>query len=152
MLIQGRIRTALLLLLFACSKSIMLKAQQTGPTCLAAERDLARPLLIFASKPDDPQLEIQLRTLKEHAAEAHDRQIVTIALPYGNPGTSALQLSAAEAEAVRRRFHVAPGEFQVILLGKDGGPKLRSKKPLSMRRLEETIDSMPMRRAEIRGR
>ncbi len=126
--------------------------QTQGITTLDALRDRARPLLIFAAKPDDPQLEIQVRTLSEHAAEAHERDLVPVALPYNNPSPTPVQFSATDAEAVRRRFHVAPGDFAVILVGKDGGAKLRSAKPLSMKKLIETIDAMPMRQDEMRGR
>lgn len=126
--------------------------QQTGLTTLAQQRGQTRPLLIFAARPGDPQMGIQLRILDEHAAEAHDRDIVGIALPYNSPGPSALQLSATDAEAARRRFHVAPGDFTVLLLGKDGGAKLRSSKPISIRKLEDTIDAMPMRKDEMRDK
>lgn len=126
--------------------------QMQGVTTLDALHGRARPLLIFASKPDDPQLEIQLRTLNEHAAEAHERDLVAIALPYNNPSPTPLQLSNSDAEAARRRFHVAPGDFAVILVGKDGGAKLRSAKPLTMQKLTETIDAMPMRQEEMRGK
>ena len=115
-------------------------------------RDRVRPLLIFAPKPDDPQLEIQIRTLNEHAAETRDRDLVAIALPYNNPSPTTAQLSATDAEAVRRRFHVDPGDFRVILIGKDGGEKLRAKKPLPMEKLIETIDAMPMRQDEVRAK
>lgn len=40
----------------------------------------------------------------------------------------------------------------VILIGKDGGAKLRSEKPLSMAKLQETIDAMPMRQDEMNGK
>ena len=127
-------------------------AQVIGMTTLQNLRDNSRPLLVFAPQPNDPQLQIQLRTLREHEAEAHDRDLVAIALPYNNPSPTAAQLSPEEAEAVRRRFHVAPPDFVVILLGKDGGAKLRSSKPLSMEKLNETIDAMPMRQDEMRGK
>ena len=118
---------------------------------LRALKDRARPLLIFAAGPEDPQLEIQLRTLGEHAAEAHDRDLVIIALPYRSPSPTAVKLSQADADLARRQFGVPPGEFAAILLGKDGGAKLRSAKPLSMAKLIETIDAMPMRQGEMRG-
>ena len=127
-------------------------AQQTLVTTLAALKDRYRPVLIFAPHPDDPQLEIQTRTLEEHAAEAQERDLAVIALPYQTPSSSRLQLSPADAEAARRRFHVAPTDFAVLLLGKDGGAKLRSAKPLSMRTLDEIIDAMPMRQDEMRGK
>ena len=129
-----------------------LTAQQTGLTTLAQLHDQARPLLIFAPKPGDAQMGIQLRILNEHAAEAQERQIVPIALPYQSPSPSDLQLSDADAEAARRKFHIGPQDFAVILLGKDGGAKLRSSRPLSMQKLNETIDAMPMRQDEMRGK
>lgn len=126
-----------------------MNAQTSGFVTLRELKDQARPLLIFAPHPDDPQLEIQTRTVLEHAAEAHERDVVVIALPYQSPSPSDLHLTPTETEATRRRFGVAPGDFAVILLGKDGGAKLRSGKPISMRTLEETIDAMPMRQQEI---
>ncbi len=128
------------------------QAPTGGITTLQQLRDHARPVLIFAPKPDDPQLEIQMRILEEHAAEAHDRDVVGIALPYGNPSPSAVQLSSGDAEAARRKFQVNPGDFAAILIGKDGGAKLRSSKPLSMQKLEEAIDAMPMRKDEVKSK
>ena len=127
-------------------------AQQTAVTTLARLRDQYRPLLIFAPRPNDPQLEIQIRTLQEHAAAVQDRNLAVIALPYQTPSPSQLQLSPADAEAARRRFHIEPDAFAVILLGKDGGQKLRSGKPLSMDRLAKTIDAMPMRQDEMKAK
>lgn len=147
-----RVSALALALFLPVTSGISMAAQGNGVTSLDRLRDRSRPLLIFAAKPDDPQLEIQMRTLQEHAAEAHERDLVAIALPYNNPSPSATQLSPMEAEAARRRFHVAPGDFTVILLGKDGGAKLRSSKPLSMEKLNETIDAMPMRQDEMKGK
>ena len=129
-----------------------LPAQQAGLTTLKNLRDHARPLLIFAPRPNDPQLELQIRTLQEHAAEAHDRDLVPVALPYSNPSPTEMQLSPEEALATRREFHVAPSDFVVILVGKDGGAKLRSTKPLTMEKLNDIIDAMPMRRDEMRAK
>jgi hypothetical protein len=124
----------------------------TGVVTLASLRDRARPLLIFAPTPDDPQLKIQLRRLHQGAAAVADRDIVAIAIPWNNPSPTAATLTTADAVAARRRFHVAPSDFTVILLGKDGGEKLRSTKPLTLQKLSDTIDAMPMRQDEIRSR
>ncbi len=126
-------------------------ATPTGIVSLASLRDRARPLLIFAPRPDDPQLEIQLRRLHDDAAEVSERDVVVIDVPYESPATTASLLTPDDAQAARRRFNVAPGDFAVILIGKDGGEKLRSSKPLSMQRLRDTIDAMPMRQQEMRG-
>ena len=137
--------------LVAALLSPMLNAQ-SGITTLSDLRDHARPLLIFAARPDDPQLTIQLRTLDDHAAEAHARQIVPVAIIYGNPSPTYAKFTVAGAEAIRRRFNVGPDDFTVILIGKDGGEKLRDRKRFSMSKLERTIDAMPMRQEELKGR
>ena len=144
----GRFVTLLVLGLVAISSTM--NAQRPKLVSLAELKDQYRPLLVFARRPDDAQLEIQLRTLQEHAPEAQERDLAVIGIPYGAPSPTSLQLSAAEAEAVRRRFGIAPMEFAVILLGKDGGEKLRSSKPISMNKLDSTIDAMPMRQDEMR--
>ncbi len=132
--------------------SSTLGAQGTGLTTLAQLRDRARPLLIFAPGPEDPQLVAQLHLLRDHPAAVQDRDLVPVALPYRGAQASAARLSPEEAEEVRRRFHVKPGEFAVVLIGKDGGAKLRSGKPVSIEALNGKIDAMPMRKDEMRSK
>ena len=40
----------------------------------------------------------------------------------------------------------------MLLIGKDGGVKLRSAHPIPPEALFQTVDAMPMRRSEVRGR
>jgi hypothetical protein len=127
-------------------------ATPTGIVSLTRLRDNARPLLIFAPTPNDPQLQIQLRRLHQSAAAIADRDIAVIAIPWNSPSPTAATLTDQDALAARRRFHIAPSDFTVILLGKDGGEKLRSSKPLSLNKLTSTIDAMPMRQDELRFR
>lgn len=53
-------------------------------------------------------------------------------------------------QATMKRYKVTPGDFTVILLGKDGGEKLRQSQPLKLKDLYPLIDSMPMRQREMR--
>ena len=115
-------------------------------------RDTARPLLIFAPQRDDPQMQRQMRILTENATAVAERDITVIALPYTSPSRSAATMTAAEASATRRRFRIQPTDFVVILVGKDGGEKLRSRDPIPFATLRETIDAMPMRQDEMRRR
>jgi hypothetical protein len=127
---------------------------QTHTVTLATLRDNARPLLIFAPTPDDPQLILQLRRLQQTpatVAATTDRNIVLIAIPFQTPSPSPATLTTTDATAARHRFHIAPSDFAVILLGKDGGEKLRSSKPLTLQTLCDTIDAMPMRQQEMRS-
>jgi hypothetical protein len=124
----------------------------SAPVTLAQMRDRLRPLLIFAPVPNDPRLLDEVRMVTEHAAEAADRDLVPVAVvEHGDPAASHRLADGDIAEA-RRRFHVGSGEFAVVLVGKDGGEKLRAGKPIPFARLRETIDAMPMRRDEMKAR
>ena len=61
-------------------------------------------------------------------------------------------LSDQEQVLARQRFQIAPEAFAAILVGKDGGEKLRVFAPVSMDRLNRTIDAMPMRKDEMKER
>ena len=123
-----------------------------SPTTLSQLRDTYRPLLIFASRPDDPGLLAQMHRLKDSAAGLETREVLLIAIPFNNPSPTDVSLTPAEALAARRRFGVAPADFTVILLGKDGGEKLRSRNPVSFEKLRDLIDAMPMRQDEMHTR
>jgi hypothetical protein len=52
------------------------------------------------------------------------------------------------AAQLRARYAQGPG-FTVVLVGKDGGAKLSSARPIDPKRLMDTIDAMPMRQREM---
>lgn len=130
---------------------------------LASFRHDFRPLLIFSAT-DNADLRRQLQLLSQRAEELRQRQIVVVPLPLRMkekgeseqewsgilPKGDVVNLAAEESASVRRRFHIGPDEFAVVLVGKDGGEKLRSRTPVTIETLIKLIDSMPMRQKEIR--
>lgn len=58
-------------------------------------------------------------------------------------------LTGESAEAARSEYGVAGG-FESLLVGRDGGVKLRSSWPIVSSELFARIDEMPMRRRELR--
>lgn len=110
-------------------------------TAVSAMQWQQRPLLIFSAT-GDARL-IAQREAVAHGYAERDIHIVTIV-------GDAVAGAADSAAALRRRYHIEPGAFTVILIGKDGGEKLRSAAPLPADRLFATIDAMPMRRDEMR--
>lgn len=58
-------------------------------------------------------------------------------------------LAGETAGELRRAYGVADG-FEALLVGRDGGVKLRSPEPVSPEELFERIDEMPLRRRELR--
>lgn len=124
-----------------------------APTTLDSLRDRKRVLLVFAGS-NNPGVEHQWATLVDQRDEAAERDLVTVLLTRslikkhdGNSPPSAT-LSHADEQAARVRFHITANQFTAILLGKDGGEKLRSNQPIPWQTLQSTIDAMPMRQSE----
>lgn len=118
-------------------------------------RDVARPLLIF-SPANDPRLATQFEELEHHmdgAAERDLRVMVLTPQPATLPGNNPPLLvptSPTEQAKLRQTYQVAPESFAVVLIGKDGGEKLRSGEPIPWSTLTQTIDAMPMRKDEMK--
>lgn len=58
----------------------------------------------------------------------------------------------AIARDLRRRFDIAPDDFVVVLIGKDGAEKFRAGVTIPPHILFDIIDAMPMRQQEMRER
>ncbi len=128
------------------------------PTTLAAMRSCYRPLLVFASSAADLRLARQQAILDQDADDMMDRNVLMVPMPFTPASLSKVPLPLDTPYALlppsqvaegRKRFHVAPGAFVVILLGEDGGEKLRSSAPVEAERLNALIDTMPTRRREM---
>ena len=100
-----------------------------------------RVLIVAAPTAGDASLAAQRRILAgwKIRADARDLTIVEVV---GDQARGA----ADTATAIRRRYRL-PSTFTALLIGKDGGDKLRSATPLPAAALEATIDAMPMRKA-----
>ena len=127
----------------------------TRPNTVAAMRSCYRPLLVFAPSSGDARLAAQRTMLDGAADDMMDRNVLLVPIA-ADPSSFTAPLDApyvvlppAETQANRQRYGVAAGSFQVLLLGEDGGVKLRSNTPVSAERLNSLIDSMPMRKLEM---
>jgi hypothetical protein len=132
-----------------------------GSPSLDSLKDKSRVLLVFAQTDQDPNFQQQITILRHHAQEMKDRDLILLpVLIHIGAATSADTLrtvhppTASDAEQIdlRRRFHIDTARFTVILIGKDGGEKLREHSPIPIQKLNATIDAMPMRRDEMRSR
>jgi len=147
---------SLALLLLALVPALAI--DQDAPS-LASLKDKNRVLLIFAPSEQTPDFQRQFDLLSKHAYDMRDRDlillpVVTIASAPTNANTLRVSHPPVASEtqqlSLRHRFHVAPDVFTVILIGKDGGEKLRQHTPITAEKLNATIDAMPMRRDEMR--
>ncbi|MCH2095045.1 MAG: DUF4174 domain-containing protein [Rhodobacteraceae bacterium] len=120
----------------ASARSIVLDAAEAQ---LADFLWTARPLVVFADSPEDPRYIQQLQNIENDVDALSERDVVVLV------DTDPTTLSPLR-EALR------PRGFMLVLIGKDGGVKLRKPAPWTVRELGRVIDKMPMRQQEIRDR
>jgi hypothetical protein len=132
------------------------------PASLKAMRDCYRPLLVFAPSARDAAFAAQQGLLDQYADDMMDRNLLYVpVLAEMGAGSGQFDgpldapyvvLKPSEMDALRARFRVGRSEFAVVLVGKDGGEKFRTSKPVSVLRLDEIVDAMPMGREEKAAR
>lgn len=110
-----------------------------------------RVLLVFAPNSEDEAFQQQLFILTQKPAEVTNRDLIFYKI-FADSGIApdGKTLSKAEVLAFRKNYTIKRYEFSCILVGKDGTEKLRTHEPVSLEALFDLIDSMPMRRDEIK--
>ncbi len=111
-----------------------------------------RPLVLFAPDETHPIRAAQSEALENQSDALRERDMVVIEVVGQTTRIDGRASPELKADALRRRYGVAAGEAVALLVGKDGGVKLRQPHALGASTLFETIDAMPMRRHEMRQR
>lgn len=96
-----------------------------------------RPVLVFADNENDPAYVEQLELLHENEAELIERDVIILT-----------DTDPAARSALRTQMR--PRGFMLVIIGKDGGVKLRKPFPWDVREITRSIDKMPIRQREIR--
>jgi Domain of unknown function (DUF4174) len=122
-----------------------------GETALDGYRWQNRLLLVFAPDADSALYRRQQEMLlvAERGLNERDMVIIFVRDAVSTKGRPAAPVAAVD---LRDAYGVLPHEFRVVLIGKDGGVKLRQEEPISVADLFALIDSMPMRKQEKRKR
>lgn len=105
-----------------------------------------RLLLVFAPDAKTSSLTAQRAIIAQDQKAFSARDLVAIEV-VGDQVNGA----SVSANSLRSHYGVPSGAFQVLLVGKDTGVKIRTGKPLAATQLTETIDAMPMRKEETRS-
>ena len=98
-----------------------------------------RPVVVFADSPDDPRFHEQIERLSQGAEALFDRDVVVL-----------VDTDPAANSMLRQKLR--PRGFMLVLVGKDGGVKLRKPSPWTVRELSRTIDKFPSRLREVEER
>jgi hypothetical protein len=110
-----------------------------------------RLLLLFAAEKAQSNFQNLTNEISSRQADVDDRDVVVFEIL--ESGTSRMNRSRIEpqkAASIREQFGIAPNEFAVILVGKDGSIKLKRNDQVRLEEIFQLIDSMPMRQDEMR--
>ncbi len=110
-----------------------------------------RLLLLFAPNGDDPLLKQIHSELIARKVEVDDRDLVIFHVFEQEPSRmNSTLLNPETVESIRNRFAAPRNRFTLILVGKDGGIKLKRSRRTDLKDIFALIDSMPMRQNEMR--
>ena len=110
-----------------------------------------RLLFLFASEKNDPLLRDLKAEISVRKNEVEDRDLVVFEIFESGPSTmNTTQMDPQTAASLRKHFDLPPKTFMFILLGKDGGIKLKRNDHVELEEIFTLIDSMPMRKDEMR--
>ena len=96
-----------------------------------------RPVVVLADTPEDPAFKRQMDLIEARKNELVLRDVIVIT-----------DTDPAAQSELRKKLR--PRGFMLVLIGKDGGVKLRKPVPWNVRELSRQIDKMPTRQQEIR--
>ncbi len=108
-----------------------------------------RVVLAFAPSRDDATFSRFREAWRDRNRGVSDRDLVLVEIfEQGESRAHGERLSGQDASTLRERFAPRPERSTFVLVGKDGGEKLR-RSSVELPEIFAAIDAMPMRRAEI---
>ena len=112
-----------------------------------------RLILLLVEDEENDLFQKQLRAFRTEADGMQDRKLVVYQIR-SNAYTKGLKPAKEwkSATTVYSSYKKSTAPFELLLIGLDGGIKLRQSTFLSTQDLFAIIDGMPMRRAELRRR
>jgi len=131
----------LLGLLFLCTAQA--PKPRTLEQTLRESRWQKRVLLVAASNAAQADFQKQKALLATNHRELAARDFLVLDVLYD-------QLTAADKLFLTQKTGIKPPGFAAIFIGKDGGVKQQSRRPLAPADLFGLVDKMPMRREEMR--
>lgn len=111
---------------------------------------VGRPLLVFAPTDSDPRLVETVRRIEATRCDFVDRDMVLGLIVAGGISTLDGQVvDTSQAQRLLSEFGIGAKSFSVVLIGKDGGEKLRVNDVPDLEAIYAVIDGMPMRGREM---
>lgn len=145
---RGVRRLALMLAVLVTSTAL------GSATAVAAElsdyRWERRPLLLFAPTDSDPRLIETLGRIEASRCDFVSRDMVLgLVVTEGDSTLDGQVISPDQSQGWVKQYAIGENAFSVLLIGKDGGEKLRVNEVPDLQAIYAVIDGMPMRSSEM---
>ena len=105
-----------------------------------------RVVILFGGS-GDQKLAKQVAVLKSQESDLAERDVVVITVIGDEVRPVYGDATGVDARKLRQEADIKGNTFQAVVIGKDGGVKLRSSDVVTDDKLFGLIDSMPMRKA-----
>jgi hypothetical protein len=139
---MGYIKTFILFIM-------ILSSAGTEAQDLAGHRWKNRVVLILTDQTDNKDYRKQVEELKNHLDGVNERKILVYHITPDSFKQGLMDEKWQKAETGYALYKQTDSQPEIILIGLDGGIKLRAKEFLSAQELFANIDAMPMRRHEM---
>jgi hypothetical protein len=101
-----------------------------------------RLFLVFAPSDEDDRFDGQLLCMNDYKEGFVERDLVLYEVfEQGESRVAGEPLSGVDAESLRMRYGVGPGEFTAVLIGRDGAEQTRWSEPVPPLELFRRVDS-----------
>lgn len=111
-----------------------------------------RVLVVAAPHEQDQRLLSVTGAVAESQCGFRERDMLLVTLAGGTARLDDRPISDRQGLALREALALPATDFGLVLLGKDGGIKLRAQRPIPMGEIFGLIDGMPMRQREMSQR
>ena len=113
-----------------------------------------RLVVIYTADDESVTLQKQLDEIKKEKDSFEERDLQVIVLQNQKVDVwNSVETHQLKFEQIQSVLGIDETKnYQNILIGKDGGVKLKRNSPISNQKLFDTIDAMPMRQREMRNR
>lgn len=110
----------------------------------------SKRLLVLTAEGPEAAVQCALVEAEQEGLQERDLTVLQVGAEVEHVAGARATDPPPPATAFRDRFGLPERGFQVVLVGKDGGVKLRRDQPLAPGDLWAVIDAMPMRKREMR--
>lgn len=109
-----------------------------------------RVVIIYSNQSNDVDYQNQFALLKEQEEELVERDVIVLSVFEEGRKAGGASLAKGWGKPIYEQYFSSDNNFQLILIGKDGGLKFKNSQITNIQELIEVIDRMPMRKAEMK--